>query len=434
LSQPLRYDYEESQRVLSNSITQNDKERAIFKQKLEALLAFDAQSPGYFSGVGESEALLNEGLTLLGGDPATGKVGAGSWNGQGFTPIVSDWQQRVNDQWTKRVERQEQARAAEFEQAAQGRTYQRVQLASGAYQWLWVKDSGKITQEDLQFNKKYADYLAILNAPEENMVDEYYQNMLEELRTGINVKTGKPLTTLEKAQRWSTVASFVAVLAIGSYYSVKGLTGTKTTAKQPKFMNKATVPKAKLPSDTTQGRQLKVKKADIPKGKSRSIVAPKKAGGANTVTKYDDVYTYKYNGYDNPGPLNEIKGQPNKNFYGGRYNVEVLTEPKILYRAGDSTNPLGQWFTEEPPSSVANVRIEMAVKEQWIDNNGVLTGTSNIDTVYKIEIPAGTTIYSGPVGNQGGIYQGGVNTNQIFINKPWELGDKIIILDSSSLK
>lgn len=282
MSQPLRYDYEESQKILSNSIMQNDKERAIFKQKLEALLTFDAQSLSYFTGVGESEALLNEGLTLLGGDPATGKVGAGSWNGQGFTPIVSDWQQRVNDQWTKRVERQEQARAAEFEQAAQGRTYQRVQLASGAYQWLWVKDSGKITQEDLQFNEKYADYLAILNAPEENMVDEYYQNMLEELRTGINTKTGKPLTTLEKAQRWSTVASFVAVLAIGSYYGVKGLTGTKTTAKQPKSTTKATGPKAKLPSDTTQGRQLKVKKADIPKGKSRSIVAPKKASGAGS--------------------------------------------------------------------------------------------------------------------------------------------------------
>jgi hypothetical protein len=280
LSQPLRYDYEESQRILSNSISQNEKERAIFKQKLEVLLTFDAQSLSYFTGVSESEALLNEGLTLLGGDPATGKVGAGSWNGQGFTPIMSDWQQRVNDQWTKRVERQEQARAAEFEQAAQGRTYQRVQLASGAYQWLWVKDSGKITQEDLQFNEKYADYLAILNAPEENMVDEYYQNMLEELRTGINTKTGKPLTTLEQVQRWSAVASFVAVLAIGSYYSVKGLTGTKTTAKQPKSTTKATVPKAKLPSDPTQGRQLKVKKADIPAGKSRGIAAPKKANEA----------------------------------------------------------------------------------------------------------------------------------------------------------
>ena len=97
-------------------------------------------------------------------------------------------------------------------------------------------------------------------------------------------------------------------------------------------------------------------------------------------------------------------------------------------------NPLGQWFTESPPNSVANVRIDTAVKPQWIDRNGSFTGASNIDRVYKIEIPAGTTIYSGPVGNQGGIYQGGMNTNQIFIKRPWEFGDKITILGSSPLK
>lgn len=160
----------------------------------------------------------------------------------------------------------------------------------------------------------------------------------------------------------------------------------------------------------------------------------KRTSGSNVVSKYDDLYIYKYNGYDNPGPLNNIKGQPNSNFYGGRYDVEVLKEPKIFYRAGDSTNPLGQWFTETPPESIAKVRIDTAVKHQWIDNNGVLTGTSKLDTVYKIEIPAGTTVYSGPVGNQGGIYQGGINVNQIYINKPWEMGDKVIILDSIPLK
>jgi hypothetical protein len=385
LSQPLRYDYEESQRVLSNSITQNDKERAIFKQKLEALLAFDAQSPGYFSGVSESEALLNEGLTLLGGDPATGKVGAGSWNGQGFTPIVSDWQQRVNDQWTKRVERQEQARAAEFEQAAQGRTYQRVQLASGAYQWLWVKDSGKITQEDLQFNEKYADYLAILNAPEENMVDEYYQNMLEELRTGINTKTGKPLTTLEQVQRWSAVASFVAVLAIGSYYSVKGLTGTKTTAKQPKSMNKATGPKAKLPSDTTQGRQLKVKKADIPKGKSRSIVAPKKAGGANvpklsTLTEAEQLKLA--NQYKKKSPINipenaNIKAQSKNGYeqisYKWKENGETI-EVRWHTRTPGAPEGQGNTFVVEKtiPGTADGQRRSQQIlvgKDKWVSKN-----------------------------------------------------------------
>ena len=50
--------------------------------------------------------------------------------------------------------------------------------------------------------------------------------------------------------------------------------------------------------------------------------------------------------YTNPGPLNDLRGQPNVNFYGGRYDVEVLKSPKILYRAGYQSNPLGQWFTE----------------------------------------------------------------------------------------
>ncbi|WP_159457878.1 hypothetical protein [Listeria sp. ILCC806] len=131
----------------------------------------------------------------------------------------------------------------------------------------------------------------------------------------------------------------------------------------------------------------------------RGSMTYEKASGADVTSKYDDLYTYKYHGYDNPGPLNEVRGQPNKNFYGGRYDMEVLKEPKVYYRGGDSTSPLGKWFTETPPSSVADVRINSAVKPQWLDKNGALTGTSTIDTVYKVEIPAGTAIYKGPVGN-----------------------------------
>ncbi|MFC0234506.1 hypothetical protein ACFFIF_10930 [Vagococcus entomophilus] len=46
-------------------------------------------------------AKANEGLQLLGGDPSTGKIGAGSWNGHGFNKVESDWQKRVNDEWNK---------------------------------------------------------------------------------------------------------------------------------------------------------------------------------------------------------------------------------------------------------------------------------------------------------------------------------------------
>ncbi|MDV2684398.1 T7SS effector LXG polymorphic toxin [Alkalihalophilus lindianensis] len=165
------------------------------------------------------------------------------------------------------------------------------------------------------------------------------------------------------------------------------------------------------------------------KGTEEAIIP----NGSNSISKYNDLYRYKYNSFDNPGPLASFRGQPNQNFYGGRYDVEVLSESKSFYRAGDSNSPLGQWFTEIPPSSAAQVRINTAVKEQWLDKNGVLTGTSHLSTVYKIEIPSGTTIYKGPVGTQGDIYQGGLDINQIYIKEPWNI-EGVQVKGSSRLK
>ena len=119
--------------------------------------------------------------------------------------------------------------------------------------------------------------------------------------------------------------------------------------------------------------------------------------------------------------LNDLRGQPNVNFYGGRYDVEVLKSPKILYRAGDQSNLLGQWFTESAPHSEIEVRINTAVKPIWTDRSGNYTGSSPLNTVYEIKIPAGTTIYRGPVASQGGIYQGGLEYEQIFIETPWKI-------------
>ena len=132
---------------------------------------------------------------------------------------------------------------------------------------------------------------------------------------------------------------------------------------------------------------------------------------------------YRYNMITNPGPLAEIRGNPASNFAGGKYNILTLKEDTIFYRGGDSAgSPLGQWFTRTPPNSVANVRIDSAVLYQWIDvKTGVLTGTSPVDTVYKIKIPKGTKIYEGPVGYQKGVYLGGQNQMQIFIETPWKI-------------
>ena len=145
----------------------------------------------------------------------------------------------------------------------------------------------------------------------------------------------------------------------------------------------------------------------------------------------EDIANYEYNMIENPGPLAEITDNPAKNFYGGRYNKEVLKEDRIYYRGGNSNNPLGQWFTREPPESVVKVRIDTAVKPQWIDlATGELLGESVIDTAYAIKIPKGTTVYEGPVGSQGGVYCGGFDKMQTFIETPWKInGIEIISKD-----
>jgi len=162
------------------------------------------------------------------------------------------------------------------------------------------------------------------------------------------------------------------------------------------------------------------------------------AAGASNVVKIAKTSekagdAYQFNMIENPGPLSNIKGNPAQNFYGGRYNIEVLSDDAIFYRAGESSKPLGQWFTQTPPTSVANVRIDTAVKPQWLDKTGVLTGTSNIDTIFAIKIPKGTTSYTGPVGYQGGIYLGGYDKMQIFIESPWKLNG-VEVINSKPLK
>ena len=144
------------------------------------------------------------------------------------------------------------------------------------------------------------------------------------------------------------------------------------------------------------------------------------SGKTTIIYGSDDIANYQYNMIENPGPLAEMPNQPAKNFYGGRYNMEVLQEDRIMYRAGNAQNPYGRWFTSEPPASVANVRIDTAVKTHWIDpKTGAYEASSYIDNVYAIKVPKGTTVYTGPVGPQGGVYVGGYNVMQTYIDAPW---------------
>lgn len=177
--------------------------------------------------------------------------------------------------------------------------------------------------------------------------------------------------------------------------------------------------------------------ADAENAKAISVIRPKApddltgsgagnlaaggGGGSGRIARLlGDGHEYQYNMVENPGPLAEMDGTPAANFAGGRYDEVALGQDTTLYRGGDSDRALGQWFTREKPQSVAQVRIDTAVKPQWIDpQTGVMAGASPVDTVYEVKIPAGTKVYPGPTGYQGGVYVGGAE--QIFVPKPWRI-------------
>jgi hypothetical protein len=197
------------------------------REKLEKFHAYNARSASIFSEYEACQQELNRGLAQVkeckAWSSATGTFDIGK--------LDMTWAKAITTRWDSRAKQLEKERADKFKKTMEGRQYVRVQLASGAYKWMWVKDPLKVSQTDFQFNETYKDYLTILMNPKENgILDDYFTTMAEELRTGINAKTGKPLTNLEKAQRWSTVLSAIAVIATSAYYGTKGLTAPNKEA------------------------------------------------------------------------------------------------------------------------------------------------------------------------------------------------------------
>jgi len=124
------------------------------------------------------------------------------------------------------------------------------------------------------------------------------------------------------------------------------------------------------------------------------------------------------------GPLDDINPNAAGSFHGGQYNVVKLEEDLVLYRAGDSTGrnggKMGSYFSRTPPKTRAQVRTSSAVKTEWTNSAGEITGVSKLDQVVEVRIPKGTTIFEGPIASMGGKHHG-IGGNQIFIDKPWTI-------------
>lgn len=125
--------------------------------------------------------------------------------------------------------------------------------------------------------------------------------------------------------------------------------------------------------------------------------------------------------FDNahPGPLSPKLADT---FTDGRYEVGVTGEHAVYYRGGDKyatrgDPALGQFYTDYPPASVSELRRDLAVKEEWTDEEGNVTGRSPINTGYAIEMPPGTYYFKGETASQGGPYVGGAT--QYVFPEPW---------------
>ncbi len=164
--------------------------------------------------------------------------------------------------------------------------------------------------------------------------------------------------------------------------------------------------------------------------------------------------TFTYDMVNNPGPLANteslatMRSSAAGNFFGGKYNEMTLTQPTILYRAqpGQGTvvsqsasgevassklaRRIGRWFAPQPPASGAIARIDSALRHQWIDAEGIFTGSSAAEVVLAVRIPAGAKIYYGPVGSQGGVNVGGLDKIQIFIPELDKLRGVLVVTET----
>ena len=119
------------------------------------------------------------------------------------------------------------------------------------------------------------------------------------------------------------------------------------------------------------------------------------AGAANTATRWGPA--------TGAGPLGEGVAAT---FRGGSYTEMVTQEATTLYRAyGGKAGELGPYWTRTAPTGSLQTRIDSALLPKW---------GNTAESVSRITVPKGTTIYDGFAAPQGNLMGGG---SQVFIPK-----------------
>lgn len=99
--------------VVNNGVTRNEEKKAKLEGKLQKFLAFCDASTGHFSEATATESLFHQGLQAL-GVGLNGTIGAGSWNGSGFSAYNTDWIKKVDQKWQTREQQLQEIKNKEM--------------------------------------------------------------------------------------------------------------------------------------------------------------------------------------------------------------------------------------------------------------------------------------------------------------------------------
>lgn len=97
----LKMVYQNMIQMARTGIDRNQEKKAKLEKKLQDFLDFSKGSTSYFEGLSDSASLVSRGMQALGVN-VDGSIGAGSWNGAGFSMTNTSWIKDVQEAWKKR--------------------------------------------------------------------------------------------------------------------------------------------------------------------------------------------------------------------------------------------------------------------------------------------------------------------------------------------
>lgn len=300
--------------------------KAKLEKQLQKLLAFHAFSTMIFVEVTSLKNAIDQGLAQV-----SGGKGFNAQKGTFSNGNLKDrsWMDTIGKKWQER----EKERLKDQMPNMDGLEYKQIDFNGGKV-WCWVKE-GRTTAdpEDIEKTFLYNDWVARMLkkygsdyfTPERepgvmDLLVEQNLRLFEELRTGIDSKTGKKLTPLERLARGTSLANSLAALGVGAKQITNVGRGksSQSPTKSP-IINRG--PRVNDIGKSNKTITVPGKKIQSVKGKPSRVKAPGKASGAEKINQPIENGPYIKNGKPNGRP--QLSGEKKLQFEKDVYNNQV---------------------------------------------------------------------------------------------------------------